>query len=132
MATPTPALYDHCEQVYKELLKDATRRDGQQVWEGALTKVFTSLGFSTPYYSHVTKALKAMDCIRQLRRGGGGTDSVWLLVQKPTPALWESFAAPAMKKPPQAEVARQQRLNDINHRLDRIESRLKVLEAKNG
>jgi hypothetical protein len=131
-AAPPPALFDHCMDVYNEMLKTAVKKDGQLTWEGALTRVVSSLGLSTPYYSHVTKALKAMDCIRQTRRGGGGTESVWVMLQKPTPTLWESLAKPALAAPAKKEVERDQRDRDLLHRISTLENRVTILEGKNA
>jgi len=60
------------------------------VYEGFLTKLFTEVRLSTPYYTSVMNELMHMDCCRQLRRGGGSSPSTWLIVQAPTVTLWDA------------------------------------------
>lgn len=91
-------LYLHCQQVYERMLGQAKKvemlapdqsideepRDSMIVWEGMLTRLITSeMNLSIPYYSYVTKALKQMGCIKQLRRGGGTSPSQWELIKAP-------------------------------------------------
>lgn len=86
----TPALFHHCVQTYEAMFKKATRQQFDSgsygvVYEGALTQLVTQeLNLSVPYYTHVTRALKQMNCIRQLRRGGGSSPSQWELITAPT------------------------------------------------
>jgi hypothetical protein len=60
------------------------------VWTGYLTHLMRDLGKYGPYYSKIKGDLEEMDCIRQLRRGGGSTPSQWLLVQPPTEVLYST------------------------------------------
>lgn len=108
-ATPAPmgntgdvapaTLYLHCQQVYEKMLSQAKKVEvlepGQEiddepsgsmiVWEGMLTRLITvEMNLSIPYYTYVTKALKQMGCIKQLRRGGGTSPSQWELIKAPT------------------------------------------------
>lgn len=91
-------LYLHCQQVYERMLSQAKKvemlapdqsideepHDSMIVWEGMLTRLITSeMNLSIPYYSYVTKALKQMGCIKQLRRGGGTSPSQWELIKAP-------------------------------------------------
>lgn len=92
----TPADFLHSQLIYRDMFKDAKRMpvpDGADmiVYEGHLTKLFERNGFSTPYYSKITRKLKAMGCIRQLRRGGGGTESQWELRTEPTMELYHNM-----------------------------------------
>lgn len=124
-----PALYDHCVAVYREMDKEKEQDDeGNDVWEGSGTKLLNALGLSNPYYTNVMRALKAMDCVRQVRRGGGGQGSVWALMQAPTPALWRSHAAPVMKES-QKESVQSQRDRDILHMITELTGRVEALEA---
>lgn len=93
----TPAaLYLHCVNVYNRMLQEARVvtdvGDGSEpmvVWEGMLTALITSkMNLSVPYYTHVTRSLKKMGCIRQLKRGGGTAPSLWELITDPTPELF--------------------------------------------
>lgn len=93
-----PAIYNHSVAVYDAMESTAeniqvgkTDEERGIVWTGFTTKLFADLGLSVPYYSQCLKMLKGMDCIRQLRRGGGGSPSQWLLMQRPTAELYEYY-----------------------------------------
>jgi hypothetical protein len=93
------------------------------VYTGHLTKLFSvDLRLSVPYYTQVMNALKGMDCVRQIRRGGGSAPSVWLVVQPPTEDLFEGTRDPstASKKVQQNEQILQQ-LRDLNRRVQVLE-----------
>lgn len=130
-----PALYNYCAEVYREMDKEATPSTDNpkyKIYEGSLTKLVASLNLSNPYYSNITKALKAMDCIRMQQRGGGGHGSIWLLVQPPTPTLWRTHAADVMKQPSQREQQQEQRDRDIMEQLNELRTRVEFLEAQNA
>jgi hypothetical protein len=112
--------------------KEAQPYEGGQLYEGSLTKLVASTGLSNPYYTSVMRALKAMDCVRQLRRGGGGHGSQWLIVQPPTPALWRSHAEPVMKEDSPKEQAADQRVKDVWEYIRGLERRVERLEAIGG
>jgi hypothetical protein len=117
-----PVLYQHCCEVYAAMeAASQPGEDGQQRWTGALTKLLNKIGLSNPYYSAVTQSLKAMDCIRQERRGGGGTPSIWLLMQPPSETLWHEFGAPS-------EGAKSQKVKQDDQRFRIMEERLTTLE----
>jgi hypothetical protein len=95
-----PALYHHCVNTYETMLRkaklvhpdnrndaqtyDQNNLDSMMVYEGPLTQLITGdLHLSVPYYTSITRALKRMGCIRQLRRGGGSSESQWELIQEP-------------------------------------------------
>ncbi len=93
-----PKLFEHCCVVFEHMRKQAkpqnildggTRRHAL-VYEGAFTKLFSSLMLPTPYYTKVRGRLMRMGCIRQLARGGGGSKSRWELIKDPD---FEDFAA---------------------------------------
>ena len=120
-----PAVYYHAQQVYQEMFNRAGMAgEDQLVYEGHLTKLFLDLHFSTPYYAKVTHALRAMGCIRQLRRGGGSAESQWELLREPTQYLWEQSrskkTAPGTKTEQRFEQLEQQ-LRAHNDRLNRLE-----------
>lgn len=118
----TPALYQHCVNTYQAMLSEASSRQDDQdneiiVWEGMFTALITSkLHLSVPYYTQITRALKRMGCIRQLKRGGGSAPSMWELITEPTEELFRN-------KMPQRKVQTdrigmlQNQINDINRRL---------------
>jgi hypothetical protein len=91
--TKVPALYEHCATIYAAMDEEATDEvvDGVpcRIYEGHLTRLFKDKLMSVPYYSHVKTELERMDCIRQLRRGGGAGLSKWLLVRPPTFELFD-------------------------------------------
>lgn len=133
-----PAIYTHCVKVYEAMATEAedmplNEEDSERglVWTGYTTKLFSDLGLAVPYYTQVTRLLKAMDCIRQLRRGGGGSPSQWLLLQEPTVKLYEgvkdleglvtSTAGKASK-----DDIMEQRMKDMQRRIDELEA------AQNG
>jgi hypothetical protein len=125
-----PALYNHCVDVYKAMENDAKTDDaGNQTWEGSLTGLMRALGLSNPYYSNITKAMKAMDCMRQLRRGGGGTGSVWLLLQAPTEELYRQTGHKAASEAPAKQRQQDQAMKDLQHQLNELSRRVEVLEA---
>lgn len=96
-----PALFDHCVRVWEAMERKSagTLEDdrhieeglrGKPVYEGHLTRLFAELGLSTPYYTSVMTKLKRMNCVEQLRRGGGNAPSKWVLVREPSETLWNS------------------------------------------
>jgi hypothetical protein len=100
---PLPAVFEHAVTVYRrmeseaELVNYGETGDGgadikRLVWEGHLTKLFSSLHFSVPYYTSVTRELKRMGCISQIRRGGGNAASKWQLHHEPTEELFRGDA----------------------------------------
>lgn len=93
--TSIPVIFDHCVVVYKAMYDLAEQREAEDgssmlVYEGHLTHLLTSLNFSTPFYTGITRELKRMGCIRQLRRGGGNTPSQWLMITEPTREIYRN------------------------------------------
>jgi len=144
-----PILFDHCKAVYRAMFDRAEKRyadeplnaggpaeiaalgndnqDAMLVYEGHLTRLFTELRLSVPYYSSVTKELKRMGCIRQLRRGGGNSPSQWELIQEPTEELYKIGTR---NDPPKTIVGQmQQQLNSVNNRLLRVEQALGLVSS---
>jgi hypothetical protein len=124
MDVPLPAVYGHCVSVYETMLRQSKEANlnGEEftVYEGSLTRLFNTLGLSVPYYSAVMTELKRMDCVEQHRRGGGGAPSVWILKCEPTPELYRLSAPPKSTKAKPADIT-EQRLNDMNKRLGKVE-----------
>jgi hypothetical protein len=95
------------------------------VWEGMLTALITQkMNLSVPYYTHVTRALKRMGCIRQLKRGGGTAPSQWELITDPTPDLFEKAQPPKVDKPTDKYSLLQQQVTDQNKRILNLEKAL--------
>jgi hypothetical protein len=129
--TPLPILYDHCCRLYKLMLQQARMEvvDEEQVvlWEGALTRLIKDdLNYSVPYYTHLTGALKRMGCIRQLRRGGSTSPSLWQLLREPTEEAFKH--AEELRKPgKRPQDVTDQRLKDMNDRLLVVEKALGII-----
>jgi len=126
------ALFGHCQTVYKKMEEECEVRtiEGQdvQVYEGFLTKLFNELDLAVPYYTSVMRELRKMDCVRQLRRGGGNAPSLWLLVQAP---VEEVFAA-THAKPIPTQSGNQTTTKQLFQMVRDLNARLSVLEEKVG
>lgn len=134
--TKVPALYGHCVKAYKVMESEAYEAgldaDAKLVWEGHLTRLVSGqLNLSTPYYTGVTRALRSMGCIRQLRRGGGSTESMWELVKPPTEELWAGLSAKNStiytSRPTSKVRQSEQLIRDLQQRVARIEAALGLL-----
>lgn len=123
--TTPEALFLHCQTVYNKMMEHAEARQDDQgkdiiVYEGILTSlIIKECNLSTPYYSSVTKALKGMGCIHQLKRGGGTASSMWELITEPTLEKFQDFKPP---RPPQT------RITQMQEQLDNLENRIQTLE----
>lgn len=123
-----PALFEHCEAAYGAMLAEAIETEVGEgvvlpVYEGFLTKLFTEkLFLSNPYYTHVMKRLRAMDCVRQLRRGGSSTPSKWALLKKPVLAEFMVLGASIG-----GNKQSSQQIRDLSNRISVLETAL--LEA---
>ena len=129
-----PALYGHCVEVFTEMLNQSEVRDGiGQVYEGHLTKlVMTDLRLSTPLYTSVTNKLQAMGCMEQLKRGGGGSASQWVLHYPPTEDLFlRTDDVPRTKKASKKDQENQ-RYKDLLNLIRDLERRVIILEAQQG
>jgi hypothetical protein len=123
-----PSIYEYSVQVYQQMKESSSYEVlGSQygdeeglVYEGFLTKLIGGMDLPTPYYTKVMKELKRMDCVRQLRRGGSSTTSRWLLMQEPTPDLFRKMG-PTKETATGWKGSVEQRLNDLNTRLSRLE-----------
>ena len=138
MSAERPALYEHCTIVWEAMAEEAIMQtlDGVDalVYTGFLTKLFEAKLLSIPYYTQVMNALKRMDCVRQLRRGGGAAPSEWVLVQKPSLELFRSrmdLPAPATSRKQGLEQA-QQMVRDLAKRVSDLENRVQYLESTGG
>ena len=122
---PVPALFEQCLTLYEAMADLATmttiRPDSDEeglVYEGFLTRLITDdLHYSNPYYTKLTQRLKAMDCIRQLKRGGSTAKSKWLLVQSPTFEHFNDVASKKTTKPSGWRDSVDQQIRELNERL---------------
>lgn len=133
MTTPvrrdeTPAaLYTHCVNVYERMVQEARMEsNGDVIWEGMLVNFITGkMNLSVPYYTTITRALKRMNCIEQIKRGGGTAPSQWRLITAPTLEAFES-AQPrrSNRKPIDKYEMLQDQLNALSRRLVTVETAL--------
>jgi DNA-binding IclR family transcriptional regulator len=138
---PAPALLEHMTNVYNAMKSKAIdveldSENGKEVleiikvYEGHLTGLFAELGMSTPYYTSIMKALKAMGCVDQVRRGGGAALSKWQLNYPPTAEGYAAYENNRVPNRRQGEIAAlKQQVRDLHGRLAAIESILQRVEA---
>jgi hypothetical protein len=101
MADPEPlrAIFRHTIRFYDALSEQAKVEEGLQVYRGHPTTVTTDeLDLPLPYYSKMREILIAIGCVKQIKRGSGKTESVWVLVRQPTETDFEGVG-PANNKP---------------------------------
>ena len=121
-------LYTHSAKTYKEMFEHSEMREGIIVWEGMLTRLITvDLNLSIPYYTSITRALKAMGCIRQLRRGGGTSPSLWALITEPTPELFRDID-PTLTRTGKGSSRHDQLQYQISQLTERVQSLEDLLE----
>lgn len=124
--TKAPALYKHAVRTYELMHSEAEWKElyGEQrlVWTGFFTKLVRSLNLSTPMYTGVKGELERMDCIRQLRRGGGTAPSVWVLMGAPTVEKWNKEVPELPKKNSRkAQDILQEQINQLRERVELLE-----------
>lgn len=127
----SPAILTHCRSVYAKMSEEAEKdSQGNLYWEGAGTRLVEELGLSNPYYTNVMNALKAMDCVRLGRRGGGGTGSIWFILQEPTDELYASVEDKLKQGKERKNSESDQKMKAMNDRLGRLEQLVGILQAK--
>lgn len=87
MADPKPlrAIFRHTIRFYDALADEATVEEGLTVYRGHPTAVATDkLELPLPYYSKMREILITVGSVKQIKRGSGKTESVWVLVRAPT------------------------------------------------
>ena len=120
-----PALFEHVSTIYNAMAEGVEEdKDGNKVWTGFATHLFKEYDLSVPYYTQVMRMLQAMDCLRQLRRGGGTAPSKWLLNQEPSMELFDAACQiPGAYRGSKAAQT-DQMLRDLSNRLTAVEDRL--------
>jgi hypothetical protein len=138
MTGPTPMMFDHARRVYEAMDAEAVEEsfefedeDGipheqvHKVYTGHLTTLFQRLELAMPYYTGVMKGLKALNCVEQLRRGGGTSQSKWVLYQAPTEQGWVDYDDNKRGGVRQGKTAMlEQQLRTLAERVQRIEDYL--------
>ena len=131
--TSLPSLFVHCRKIWARMaeLSETVDVEGHptSVYRGHLTKlVIKEQGLSVPYYTQVMQALKAMGCVRQLRRGGGNAKSIWELKAEPTEERWKRFESTGKTPAAAGKTAvLEQQVRDINRRLQSVEATVQLL-----
>lgn len=138
---PVPIMFEHCCVVFAEMMKQSEEEQvGQgveegsvpetiKVYEGFLTTLFQDLRMSVPYYTTIMKALKAMNCVEQLRRGGGTSKSKWVLYHEPTEEGFMAYMNGRTSPRRQGQLAAlEQRNRDLAARVSEAEKRLDRIE----
>jgi hypothetical protein len=120
-----PARYHHCVRLYEVMKKQATQRTEGLVWEGSLLKTMVGeLQLGNAHYTSITRALKSMGCMQQLRRGGGPQGSIWRLIKPPSPAAFriaDDSPTPVRTKAQATRKEQDQRIRDLSRRVHNLE-----------
>ena len=127
-----PALFNHACVVYQAMLERSYEHDPgdgsrlMAIFEGRLTALITEeLFYSVPYYTSITKLLKAMGSIKQLKRGGGSAPSQWEIITAPT---IEKFRALALQDPTVTKTTGTR--NPSRQEFEALEQQLRDLERQ--
>jgi hypothetical protein len=135
---PTSVMFDHCNRVYDEMAAQAREElingaDSSEdpdnvalIYEGHLTRLFQSLGLSTPYYTSVMNHLKTMGCVEQLRRGGGNSPSRWILRHAPTEDAFNSIEG-QLRASKGKFAALEQRVGDLTRTVNELYGQVQSL-----
>jgi hypothetical protein len=131
MSAP-PANFEHCTTIYDMMATEAKTEeiDGTStlVWEGHTTKLFEKAALAQPYYTSVLHKLRAMGCILQLQRGGGGGFSKWALLTSPTLSVFDASKDRASGRPTPADI-QNQRLRDVMNLITTVNSHMDSVES---
>lgn len=132
--TVPPALFEHVSTIYSAMKETANEESdqGHAIWTGFATHLFEEKGLSIPYYTQVMRMLQAMDCLRQLRRGGGSAPSKWLLVQEPTLEQFDKACAIPGAYRGSKSAQTDQMLRDLSNRIGELEDKVEALVAPLG
>jgi hypothetical protein len=128
-----PALFTHCSRVFERMRSEAKpqRVEGVAclVYEGYLTRLFNELEMATPYYTTVMRCLKAMNCVKQLSRGGGSSQSRWELINDPDFEAFDAIEQKRLKNNTQMGQVKDQ-THILVKRVNELEGRVAMLEGK--
>lgn len=125
---PTSMVYDHCVRVFKEMQSQARAEEDGLIYEGHLTKLFANLQLPTPYYTTVMNHLKSMNCVEQLRRGGGNSPSRWVLIAEPNEEAFKSIEN--VRRRSHGKVAGlEQQVRDLTRQVNALTTKVTTLES---
>ena len=80
-----PRMLDHILAVYDYMEEHSIDKNGDPIYEGKTTEIIRVLGLSNNYYTPIFRYLNGGNYITQIRRGGGGTTSMYQLNGRPDP-----------------------------------------------
>lgn len=124
MSEQLPLILEHCMNLYDAMYEesDQYRADSPDIreWRGQLSKLFPKIDLTPTNYSRIVGMMRRMGCIEQVRRGNANSESVWLLMQRPTKELHDWV------KSDEAESTQEQEYNSS------IEQRLRDLSSSFG
>lgn len=76
-------LFEHSVNVYNKMLEQSIREGDNILFTGKTTEILTALGLGNSYYTPIFRFLKSSGSIDLVRRGGGGSSSVYRMVRRP-------------------------------------------------
>jgi hypothetical protein len=137
-----PAVLQHCEAIYSRMREAGQTVDEDGVvlvyWQGYMTHLVKDLNLATPYYTQCKQALVKMGCIRQLKRGGGRSESQWELIKAPNADLYAEYTGGRKNKPktvsPDRMAMVEGQIADLTRRMDVLtrnhEQLIEILNAQ--
>lgn len=132
-----PQLLQEVLLVWDFMKKTSTQTKEGLIYRGALsTELHTAGIVPRTKYAHVVGKLRAMGCIRQMRRGGGPQPSLWLLMVTPTEDLYYSTAhkpdTRSGSRGPAAVVIREldRRTKDLETRVTKLTTALATMQTQ--
>lgn len=124
-AVTNETLLRYCEEFYDGMLPDA-KADEQydKVWEGYVTRFYSSLNLSNAHYSRIMHTLTQTGCIQILRKGARGTTTLIALHARPTAELVEGVTGL------QADLTKPEPPDTLSQRVRQLERRLEGIDVK--
>jgi len=123
-----PVMFAHAERVYGYMDERAENRFEGRLWIGRTVEAFEEAVGTRGPYSMVMNRLQAMGCIERLKRGGGGTGTIWRIVKQPSLTDWELSVNPSSpRKKDHAKVANQ--VHDLLERVQILETQVSALNV---
>ena len=122
-----PMLFKHSVTVFKKMEETATYDDVADivVWEGVLTTLITQeCHLSLPSYTSITRVLKGLGCIRQLRRGGGTSPSQWEIIKAPEAEEYNKLMVDGSAKNagrPSRTAMLEQQVRELTDKVSKVE-----------
>jgi hypothetical protein len=133
------AMFQHVSRAYSIMAAEAVElEDGRLIYEGYLTHLVTKqMNLSTPYYTSIKNHLVNMQCIVQLKRGGGTSPSQWELSFAPSIGDFNrvkdaSGNTKVKNQQQKTNESLEQKIRNMNERMITLEKQMKaVLEVLN-